>query len=228
MVRVMALRSLIADRHDLLSGQRNGRIAQEVKSAFINARDDKGHCPEKTIELLGIRQVLLPDEKVKSLRAIVSETRSLTSDFRAAAADRSARYGAESPEAALHSVQVQLTEQTKVNSALELELDLFTNTMNTRVEYYRQLQQVSDTVAPFEGEVSDAVLNIKIGEEEDLNNSIAAAKTKRRYFLHLQTEALSKETRICVICQDHFELGVFTRCGHSFCKADFKLWWSAQ
>lgn len=164
MVIVMALRSLVSDRHDLLTGERNLRTAEEIKSALVLANEEKGLYPQKTIELLNIRQNLLPGPDVKSLRAIISEARTESR-----------------PETEIHRVQKQVTEQLKIIQALELELELFTSTMNTRLEYYRQLQQVSDTVAPYEGEVNEAILRQKIKEEILLDNAVAAARTKRRY-----------------------------------------------
>jgi E3 ubiquitin-protein ligase SHPRH len=34
----------------------------------------------------------------------------------------------------------------------------------------------------------------------------------------------SNEPRYCIICQTHFSIGVFTTCGHQFCKECLVLW----
>jgi len=59
-----------------------------------------------------------------------------------------------------------LNKQREVQEGLEKELELFRDTYNARIEYYRQLQQVSDTVAPLEL-VDDASTELEKREREE-------------------------------------------------------------
>lgn len=232
MVLVMALRSLISDRRDLLSGQQNLLTENEAKTALVLARNGKGPYPEKTLEVLRIRQALKAHPNLKSLRAVISEARGLATESRVAVRSGSTRYQTElqNAEAELQRAQALLTEQTKVIQALEPDLELFTSTMNARLEYYRQLQQVSDQVQDYPGIIDDHTMPDMIANIEHLEGTIASANMKRRYFEHLQLQATSDSDHqwMCVICQDEFEVGVFTKCGHAYCKPDFKEWWAAH
>lgn len=123
----------------------------------------------------------------------------------------------------LEKLQAVSTAQSKAIAGLEEELDLLRSTMNQRLEFYRQLQQISDQVAPFQEEASDEVDWTRFALEELKENQhtekLAAFKTKRRFLSHLRAESSGKqEQRICIICQGTFETGVLTVCGHQYCK----------
>jgi E3 ubiquitin-protein ligase SHPRH len=103
--------------------------------------------------------------------------------------------------------------------------------MNNRLEYYRQLQQISDTVAPYDEEsvgkpMNDTLFAEKLRQEEAIDEKISSLKAKRRYLLHIKEEPDSDgSSRICIICQTDFEHGVLTVCGHKYCKECLQLWW---
>lgn len=228
MVYVQALRTAVADRHDALTGQENILVNHEIKTSLRMAKEGEGAFPEKTIELLNIRQQLKPTKEMGSVRGIVAELRALSTSLRPDAENGSVRAQNELAivEKHLTLTHKHLTVQTKATVALEKELDLFTSVMNTRLEYYRQLQQVSDTVAPYEGPVNEEVLAKMLEEEERLAQKIATAKSKRRYLEHLRMEAYNpQEQRTCVICREIIEVGALTVCGHQYCKECIRLWW---
>jgi E3 ubiquitin-protein ligase SHPRH len=217
MVYVQALRAAIADRHDALTGQENQLVAYEVKTTLRLAKDGEGAFPEKTLELLNVRAQLKPKKEMGSIRGIVAELRALATSLRPDAENGSIRAQNELSivERQLNATQKQFTEQTKVTAALEKEIELFTSVSNSRLEYYRQLQQISDSVAPYEGPNNERVLAKMLEEEEKLSRKIATAKSKRRYLDHLRMEARNQQgQRICVICREDFEIGALTVCGH--------------
>jgi len=231
MVYVQALRAVIADRHDALTGQENKLVEYEVKTSLRLAKEGGGAFPEKTIELLGIRQQLKPPKAMGFVRGVVAEFRALSTTLRTDAENGNARAESELliVEKQLKATQKLLSEQTKTITGLEKELEVFASVMNTRLEYYRQLQQVSDMVAPYEGSNNDKVLAKWLKEEDSLANKIAQAKTKRRYLLHLKMEAANpKQQRVCVICQEDFEVGALTVCGHQYCSECIRLWWTGK
>lgn len=230
-VYVQALQIVIADRHQSLTGQINNLLQHEIKTAMRFAKEGQGAFPEKTIELFNIRQGLKPAEDLGSVRGIIADLRLLASGLKQDSERGNTRAQMELGivEKQLRFTQKQLSEQTKATTALEKEIDLFTSVMNTRLEYYKQLQQVSDTVAPYEGQNNERVLTKMIEEEERLLKKIATSKSKRRYLEHLRVEAGNpQDQRICVICRETFEVGALTVCGHQYCKECIQLWWSSH
>ncbi|KAH7409072.1 putative SNF2 family helicase/ATPase [Cadophora sp. MPI-SDFR-AT-0126] len=231
MVYVAALRAVIGDRHDALSGQMNELIKHDVKTALRVAKEGEGACPEKTIELLGIRQQVKPSKEMGSLRGIISDLRGLVTSLRPDAERGNSRAITELAivDKQLKEVQKQFSQQDKAVKSLEKEIELLTRLMNARLEYYRQLQQVSDMVAPYEGANDERTLAKFLQEEESLSRKIATAKAKRRYLDHLRMEATNQEEqRICVICRESFEIGALTVCGHQYCKDCIRMWWHSH
>jgi E3 ubiquitin-protein ligase SHPRH len=230
-VYIQAVRAVVADRYDALTGQRNDLVHRDVKSALEHAKQPEKYnvaCPEKTIELLGIRNAIKPTQEMGSVRGLISELRGLATSLRTNGNSR-AQNELSIVEVQLNAIQKLLVEQTKISNALEKEVEAFTSVMNTRLEYYKNLQQVSDTVAPYEGPNNETILQRILTEEEKLKQKIASAKSKHRYLLHLKLEnANPEDQRICVICRDSFEIGALTVCGHQYCKECIKLWWSGK
>src|ERR1700712_4808197 len=82
---VNSLRFVIADRHDALTGQENELVRYEVKFLKRALKDLENHhvaCPEKTVELLGIREALKPTKDMGSVRGIQSELRVLAASLK--------------------------------------------------------------------------------------------------------------------------------------------------
>ena len=123
--------------------------------------------------------------------------------------------------------------QSKIIAQLIPESEMFKSTVDSRLEYYRQLQHISDTVAPYEVDLSDEALTkqlaIMLSNEARVRERIATFKARGRYLLHLREESTSTETqRQCIICREHFETGVLTSCGHSYCVECARLWWQSH
>jgi E3 ubiquitin-protein ligase SHPRH len=231
MVYVQALRAAIADRHDALTGQENLLIKNDVKTALKFAKEGGGAFPEKTIELLNARLKIKPTNDMGSLRGIVTDLRGLVTSLKPEAEGGSLRAQNELGivEKQLNVTQKHFSEQIKATVALEKEIEVFRSAMNTRLEYYRQLQQVSDMVAPYEGPVTDAVRARLLEDEARLTKKVATAKSKRRYLDHLRLEAANpQDQRICIICRETFEVGALTVCGHQYCKECIRLWWHSK
>lgn len=186
---------------------------------------------EQVLELIRVRKSVKPTEEMGSVRGIVSELRVLATSLRPSAQNGNTRAQNELSiiETQLNATQKLLAEQTKACTALEKEVDQFIHVVNTRLEYYRQLQQVSDMVVPNDGPNDEVTLTRMLVGETKHEQKIATAKSKRRYLLHLRMEAANpQEQRICVICRDTFEVGALTVCGHQYCKECIGLWWSGE
>lgn len=231
------LRALCADRSDALTGQTNTLIAHEMKVALKGAREKEGPAPEILMSLLAEREKTRVPAELGSLRGIITEIRHLITalQWQEGAGSTRAR-----PELSIANDILQLTQkmsssQTKIMTALEQEVNLFRETMNNRLDYYRALQKISDTVAPYKEEMQGMPLDqVELGrmlaEEERKSTKVSTLLSKRRYLAHLRDEQDSSTytQRICTICQSDFENGTLTVCGHQFCKDCIRLWWSAH
>ncbi|KAJ5670258.1 uncharacterized protein N7477_005621 [Penicillium maclennaniae] len=222
-VYMEALRSMYADRHDALTGQKNILISHEVKLGIIQAQKGEGPSPELFLRIMNTRSELMPDPELGSLRGIVSELRSLVTSLEWQAGEGNSRVNSELEIVGmvLKNAGQMISEQLKVSSSLEREVEMFRDTMNNRLEYYRHLQQISDTVAPYDEEnagkpMDEDFFASKLAQEEALEKKIASLKSKRRYLIHLRDESGSEDTsRICIICQSSFEVGVLTNAIYS-------------
>lgn len=229
-VYVQILRTAIADREDVLTGQINELVKHEAKSSLRQAKNGEGPYPEKLLELFHERDLVKPRSR-RSLRSSVWELRAASVKIRTDANNGSKRAQMELDilTEQLKITQKQLTEQQKVTIAMSSELDLFTSTMNARVEFYRQLQVVSDSVAPYEGPVGQAQEEQFLMQEAAVNSRLETARAKHRYLLHLKDmDAADGESRLCIICRENFTIGVLTICGHQFCKECITLWFRAS
>ncbi|KAF5712917.1 rad8 Rdh54p [Fusarium mundagurra] len=208
MVYVQALRAIIADRQDALTGQTNELVKHETQTSLRLAANEEGPTPEKLIELLALRDQIKP--RSTSMRKAISEFRGLTSKL-ARDTTRSILEG-RIADRQLKATQAILNTQSKLTTALEAEVDKFKNIMNLRLEYYRQLQVVSDSVLPYEEPVTEELMTRMKASEENMRQRLSAAEAKHRYLLHLkEAGSKSNEPRMCVICQTNFTIGVLTQ-----------------
>ncbi|KAK0626839.1 SNF2 family N-terminal domain-containing protein [Immersiella caudata] len=235
MVFVQVLRAAVADRLATITGQKNFLVEHETKFAIRLARGGDGPIPAKLMELFRLRDEIKPPfvetEPLSSLKGVISELRGLSVRLRHDASSGSARATNELAivTALLKHTQSQQAEQSKAATAMEQETELFTDTLNSRLEFYRQLQAVSDMVAEYEGSVDDNALEQATRSEQALQTKLATAESKHRYLVHLKdTESSSEDQRMCVICQSTFTIGVLTVCGHQFCKECITLWFRAH
>ncbi|KAF7712908.1 Zinc finger RING-type domain-containing protein [Penicillium ucsense] len=232
-VYMEALRAMYADRHDALTGQKNILISHETRAGISQAKKGEGPSPELFLSIMSTRSELMPKPELGSLRGIVSELRSLVGSLDWQASGGSSRAGAELEMVTLvlkNAGQI-LTEQLRTCPKIEREVELFRDTMNNRLEYYRHLQQISDTVAPYDEESAGKPLDqnlfeSKLEQEEKIYSKISSLKSKRRYLIHLRDESGEEDgARICIICQSNFETGLLTVCGHKYCSDCLRLWW---
>lgn len=216
-VYMESLRCMYADRNDALTGQRNTLISHEVKMGIIQAQKGEGPSPQLFLSIMKRRSELIPDPQLGSLRGIVSELRSLATslEWQASGSSSRARAELELVGMILKNAGQMLSEQLKVSTNLEREVEMFRDTMNNRLEYYRQMQQISDTVAPFDEEsagkpLDEILFAEKLQQEEGIDAKISSLRSKRRYLIHLRDESDPEDSsRICIICQSSFEIGEY-------------------
>ncbi|EXJ79381.1 hypothetical protein A1O3_08883 [Capronia epimyces CBS 606.96] len=229
-----ALRALFADRSEAMTGQENMLIKQEMKQFLRAAKEGEGPAPELMVKLLAEREQ--KRVKVKEhgcLRGITAEIRQLVISLQWQDGNGHVRAGHELAilERILKHVQQLGVVQTKALNALEQEVNQFRDTMNSRLDYYRALQKISDTVAPYQEENVGEPLSEKEyrgfeNEEARWQQKIVSLSAKLRYLVHMKTESKSSAPRTCTICTDSFEVGTMTSCGHQFCKHCVLTWWN--
>lgn len=183
MVYVTALRAAIADRQDAISGQSNELIRHETLTSIQYAKDGNGPAPEKLLELLEIRARANPRVEGFSMRSALSQFRTITVMYSREAGGATSRTVAEHKIATLHleSTQDRIKQQSKAALALESEIEDFRAAMNARVEFYRQLQAVSDSVLPYDGPSGGLTAVTLQKAEEDHLRKLAQGRAKHRY-----------------------------------------------
>ncbi|KIW82803.1 hypothetical protein Z517_02046 [Fonsecaea pedrosoi CBS 271.37] len=227
-----ALRALFADRSEAINGQQNLLIRQEMKQFYRIAKEGEGPAPSLMLNLLAQReQTRVKVSKLGCLRGIMAEIRQMASSLQWQEGNNQTRASQELAilERILKHVQQLNSAQTKALNSLEQEVNHFRDTMNSRLEYYRALQKISDTVAPYQEEnvgkpLFEPHYQEFVAEEAKLQQRIASGSAKLRYLMHMKTESKSTGPRICVICTDSFEVGAMTNCGHLTCKSCLILW----
>ncbi|KAK5630747.1 hypothetical protein RRF57_006462 [Xylaria bambusicola] len=229
MVYTLGLGAIIGDRQEALSGLINERIRYETATAEGMAKDGEGHAPEKLLELLQIRQDTKPIPARQSLRGVIAALRELSTTLRhdASIGNTRARVELEIVTRHLRTTQDILAKQNKVAVNLEKDLEFFTSAMNARVDYYRQLQSVSDNVAPLAPELSSNQLrswNNYVAQEAEQRKKANHWLSNRRHLIYMRDDSASFNEP-CAICRmDDFTVGAITTCGHKFCKECIVQW----
>lgn len=119
----------------------------------------------------------------------------------------------------------QRSELRKLNRELQFFRDLY----NARVEYYRQLQEISDNVAEINigKQTIYAAAQKRLHEETALRSAISQQIGRKRYLESLTLDQEAQEAdRMCIICQSSFYIGALTNCGHQFCRECLQEWWN--
>lgn len=121
---------------------------------------------------------------------------------------------------------------------------VFNPVFNSRVEYFKQLQQISDTVQnsayPFthtelDGDKITGHLKFHLDFLTSVNNTLLRLSSRQSYLDSLVTldlkEAGKREDKksnlddpICLICQGEIIVGSLAPCGHRFCKLCLNEW----
>jgi E3 ubiquitin-protein ligase SHPRH len=244
-VYILAFRALCADRTAAVNGVHDLLLNHEMNEAekLANNKEPdlpRGHAPELLLEIVRVRGKvilkaedgtikgyvtgahgkLIPTAEDGSLKGVIAAVRSILTSlqWRADAGDNRATSEVTIIQKQLSEIQKITTEQAKILTELEKEQEMFRTTMNQRLEFYRQLQHISDTVAPWRDEL-DPTLDVRelkkqIVARESSEKQLRSLKTKHAYLINLRRENDEAVSHKCIICLDSFEIGVLTTCGH--------------
>ncbi|GAB7332912.1 hypothetical protein MBLNU13_g04623t2 [Cladosporium sp. NU13] len=221
-----ALKAMQADLNTFITGEDAALIDHEAKTLTKLAKrtldpEDVDellapcHAPERLLALFEVRNKFRSrKEEVGSVRGLIREARALLDSMQWQGGN--SRAGTESSILQHHiaALQTVFNNFTKVLAGLEKDIDIFRSTQNQRLQFYKQLQEVSDAVAPYKEELDEQLdlpaLETIMAREEHQNTSLAQLRTKHRFLMHLRDETGAEGPRICVICQCSFENGVLT------------------
>ncbi|KAL1793081.1 hypothetical protein ACET3X_008063 [Alternaria dauci] len=238
-VYITALRSLVADRNAAVNGLQDNLVELELKAAEKqalkgNEHGDRGHAPQTMLDFVNTRRGLQAKLQPGSLKGVVSGIRSLISalQWRADSGDARASSELSILQEQIAKVQAIVAEQAKAITELEKEQEMFRGTMNQRLEYYRQFQHISDTVAKYKEELDDTFDSREFKKTDELRERkmdlASGFKTKCTYLKHLRTENQNEASAECIICREDIEIGVLTACGHKYCKDCINQWWQVH
>lgn len=232
------IKAMHADLNNLITGESTPLVDHEMKTLQKSAKSffdpdvpenmkPNMHSPELARKLTDIRNKLRKRrDQVGSVRSLIQEARALDSTLEWREGTVRA---AEQTMAKQHltSLQTIFSAYTKALNGLEKEVELFRTTQNLRVEFYRQLQELSDDVAPFKDELDpkldQSALGIALQKEQEATKYLAQLKTKNRFLTHIRDDTQTGP-KICIICTSSFEQGVLTVCGHQYCKICITQW----
>ncbi|KAI5481086.1 SNF4 family helicase/atpase [Pseudohyphozyma bogoriensis] len=125
-------------------------------------------------------------------------------------------------------LRAQLAPKEKIIDRLRAEHADVSKAFNDRVQYFIQLQIISDDVGDPDFESRKwkglaAEMDALRDEEDTLALSIIKKKSERRYLESLNGEEAEEDAQ-CLICGDEYTHGVLTACAHMFCKTCFVAW----
>ncbi|KAI9002575.1 hypothetical protein DFJ74DRAFT_696102 [Hyaloraphidium curvatum] len=130
----------------------------------------------------------------------------------------------------LRRLNKEVDRNMKLIEALQKESRLMTKLQNARIEYFRALQDLSDSVEPgkfTEGDIADSftwAIKQCAEDEKKLKSKIVQLDGRKKYLLHLSEETPEGEARVCVICRDEYNNAAITPCAHFFCLPCLTQW----
>ncbi|KAG9045395.1 hypothetical protein FS837_006386 [Tulasnella sp. UAMH 9824] len=99
---------------------------------------------------------------------------------------------------------------------------------NRRIAYFRQLQELSDSVAEIvlEDQTLEKTLEQNSAEIQQLENSIRTKSARQRFLRYIaqKPEDVVREDQECGICCCDFETGYLLVCGHLYCDNCIQIW----
>ncbi|EME80438.1 uncharacterized protein MYCFIDRAFT_198667 [Pseudocercospora fijiensis CIRAD86] len=240
-----AFKAVHADLNALITNERTSLIDHEVKEAVkraewvldpdlpVEQKPEEVHAPQLKLDLYTIRNKLRSRRNmVGSIRSLIQEARSLEVTSQFGGGSRLATEGV-LIQGHIDALQAVFSAYTKALAGLDKELQLFRTTQNQRVEFYKQLQDLSDSVAPYKDELDTNLdqdaLGVAMQKEEQSSSKLQQLQMKGRFLINLREEDSGQSgPRTCIICISTFERGVLTICGHTFCKECLQQWFQQK
>lgn len=109
------------------------------------------------------------------------------------------------------------TQPDSLHDKLDADLALLRKAFNQRILYFRQLQEISDTVAEVEWEEeSAAVAGLAcVTEKTGLEAKINTTRARQRYLDNLAKDqddgVVDEDDKTCILCRSEFVRGFITQ-----------------
>ncbi|KAI0370965.1 hypothetical protein BV20DRAFT_943332 [Pilatotrama ljubarskyi] len=249
---LQAYAALLADRRETLTAERTLLAAhdvREVKARKTKAARGTRYLAGGDTEDLNLHKLqdhdVQPEHEVM-LKTLNDERKALLDEFDPGRAIKSIMVDLnnvavgivkdDDPEKiiakeAVAKLRSLIAEQGKLVDKLQNDLAHLRKAFNERISYFRQLQEISDTVAEaaWEGDVRDAI-NESRQQQAVLETKINAARARQRYMDNLSKSheegTLDEDDRTCILCKCDFIRGYITPCAHVYCEDCMKAWLS--
>ncbi|KAI9061801.1 hypothetical protein FKP32DRAFT_1594010 [Trametes sanguinea] len=247
---LQAYAALLADRRETLTAERTLLAAHDVRE--IKARKTKAargarYLAEGEADLLDLDKLedhdVQPEHQVM-LKTLNDERKALLEEFDPGRALKSIMVDLnnivvsiakeQDPEKviakeAVAKLRTLIADQGKLISKLENDLTHLRKAFNERISYFRQLQEISDTVAEpaWEGDIKDAIKGIR-DQQTVLETKINTARARQRYMDNLSKSheegTMDEDDKTCILCKCEFVRGYITHCAHVYCEDCMKAW----
>ncbi|THH04137.1 hypothetical protein EW145_g5749 [Phellinidium pouzarii] len=237
---LQAYAALLADRREMLVTERTALAAHDVRERKI--RNTGAALRAQAGEVLGM-DVLQPEHEVlqKELTAERKDIRkdhngraikSISVDLQGIASSIRDDKDPERITAKEWNMKLKalIKGQTNFHDKLESDMVQFRKAFNDRIQYFRQLQELSDTVrdVEWEGPVTEAIAET-YAEEDDINKNTNKHHARRRYLENLaDNDDEDDEDNCCILCRSEFTRGFITQCAHVYCEGCLKTWFARK
>ncbi|KAI9456133.1 SNF2 family N-terminal domain-containing protein [Lactarius psammicola] len=230
---LQAYAMLLADRREVLSAERTILAQNQASQTPELLTEDIELQPEHEIlkgELMRTRKALLEKFMGRAVKSIVVD---LTAVVAKITKD-------DDPEKILakegvSSLRQFMLAQATINNQIEADLALFRKAFNERILYFRQLQEISDSVREAEWGNVDAELALRNNSaaQAELERKINTGRARQRFppispqLTHLseaQDAGDGEAEEGCILCRGEFIRGYITQCAHVFCEDCMKSW----
>jgi E3 ubiquitin-protein ligase SHPRH len=203
----------IHDRETLVLGKPGGEYYESVSTGVFfddecaKKLEEEYHRPTTTFSL---RDLLINSKTLVSNQSFSNELRPLTD--------------------IIIRLKNVFEEQKDLCDIYKKHFRSLNNLYNMKITYFRQLQDISDNVKPFDKKTHknyDAETNI-----HELSSTIRYARddtqlieSRVRYLNSLKDDATQDDSsKMCVICRGPITIGSLTACGHQYCKDCLAEW----
>ncbi|KTW30000.1 E3 ubiquitin-protein ligase IRC20 [Pneumocystis jirovecii RU7] len=221
-----ALRSAVASRVETITGQKSLLTIVETQARLASKQT------QLKLQLAIVTEELRPKSNL-SLKSIINNLRLPKQINDINGGNKKISQEKDSSNLEVYFLSEFLKSQTKISFNLEKEISDLSYVHNARIEYYRQLQIISDYVAELDETLLEPQNYIKKMNElnekiKNLESIIFSNQGSLRYLKHLRktSQNASEMDKTCVICQNIFNFGILTKCGHIFCKSCITQWLS--
>ncbi|KAF8439971.1 SNF2 family N-terminal domain-containing protein [Boletus edulis BED1] len=239
-VYLQAYTALLADRREAIAAERTLLAAHEGREKKMRKTKAATRTKFQTLEKLDTANdvEVLPEHQVlhaqlleqrKELQLSERALKSVMVDLSAVAA----RIPKESdPEKIIAKdgatrLRTLIASLQELTDKLDADLAVLRKVFNDRIVYFRQLQEISDTVAEvqLEGPLVDAMQSIRL-DNANLEAKIKTGRARQRYLEHLAEDGsrVDNDDAVCILCQCEFLRGFITQCAHIFCEGCMKAW----